>query len=169
MWNDTDIPLAYLITFRCYGTWLHGDERGSIDRVRNQFKSPYIQPNAKWQQHNLSTLKSPLVVLNLSRRKSVEMAIRETCRIREWILRAINVRTNHVHVVASIGARKVEHALNAFKANATRQMRSDACWQQQHSPWADKGSNRHLWNERSVERAIDYVVNGQGDKLSDFD
>ena len=32
MWNDTDIPLAYLISFRCYGTWLHGDERGSIDR-----------------------------------------------------------------------------------------------------------------------------------------
>src|SRR5438093_13756827 len=31
MWNDTDLPLGYLITFRCYGTWLHGDERGSID------------------------------------------------------------------------------------------------------------------------------------------
>src|SRR6185369_556860 len=30
MWNDTDIPLAYLITFRSYGTWLHGDDRGSI-------------------------------------------------------------------------------------------------------------------------------------------
>ncbi len=32
MWNDTDIPLAYLITFRCYGTWLHEDERGATDR-----------------------------------------------------------------------------------------------------------------------------------------
>jgi len=29
MWNDTDIALAHLITFRCHGTWLHGDERGS--------------------------------------------------------------------------------------------------------------------------------------------
>ena len=29
VWNDTDTPLAYLITFRSYGTWLHGDERGS--------------------------------------------------------------------------------------------------------------------------------------------
>jgi len=28
-WNDTDIALAHLITFRCHGTWLHGDERGS--------------------------------------------------------------------------------------------------------------------------------------------
>ncbi len=39
MWNDTDIPLAYLITFRSYGTWLHGDERGSVNRFRNQYKS----------------------------------------------------------------------------------------------------------------------------------
>jgi hypothetical protein len=36
MWNNTNLPLAYLITFRCYGTWLHGDERGSVDRFRNQ-------------------------------------------------------------------------------------------------------------------------------------
>jgi hypothetical protein len=40
MWNDTDIPLANLITFRCYGTWLHGDQRGSIDRFHNAYKSP---------------------------------------------------------------------------------------------------------------------------------
>jgi hypothetical protein len=28
-----DIPLAYLISFRAYGTWLHGDRRGSVDRL----------------------------------------------------------------------------------------------------------------------------------------
>jgi hypothetical protein len=27
--DDNEFPLAYLITFRCYGIWLHGDERGS--------------------------------------------------------------------------------------------------------------------------------------------
>lgn len=35
--NDTDTPLAYLITFRTYGTWLHGDERGSVDKNHNKF------------------------------------------------------------------------------------------------------------------------------------
>src|SRR6266566_1829504 len=25
MWNDTDTPLACFISFRTYGTWLHGD------------------------------------------------------------------------------------------------------------------------------------------------
>jgi hypothetical protein len=54
MWNDTDIPLAYLITFRCYGTWFHGNKRGSIDRFRNNYKSPYIAPDATWRRHSYS-------------------------------------------------------------------------------------------------------------------
>jgi REP element-mobilizing transposase RayT len=169
MWNDTDIPLAYLITFRCHGTWLHGDERGSTDRSHNRYKSPYISPSEEWRQYNAGKLKGEPVTLDAARRESVEAAVRETCASRNWLLRAINVRTNHVHVVVSTGGTKPERALNAFKANATRQMRQDGFWQRPHSPWADKGSERRLWNERSVERAVDYVINGQGDELPDFD
>jgi len=93
MWNDTDIPLAYFISFRAYGTWLHGDKRGSIDRFNNRYRSPYIP----------------------------------------------------------------------------RQLRQDGLWLYSFTPWADKGSKRRLWNERSVAKAIDYVLNGQGNDLPDFD
>jgi hypothetical protein len=48
-------------------------------------------------------------------------------------------------------------------------MRREGKWQKQHSPWADRGSKRHLWNEKSLEMAVDYVVNGQGGPLPDFD
>ena len=169
MWNDTDIPLAYLITFRCYGTWLHGDPRGSVDREHNQYKTPYAAANENRYRHNRRLLKSQPVLLDAPRRASVETAIRDTCTHRRWILHAMNVRTNHVHVVVSIGAKKPKFALNALKANATRQMRQDGGWQMDHSPWVDKGSKRRLWNERSVARAIDYVINGQGDDLPEFD
>jgi REP element-mobilizing transposase RayT len=169
MWNNTDIPLAYLITFRCYGSWLHGDERGSIDRFHNQYKSPYIPPDERWHQHSARTLKGEPVTLNAAQRGSVEASIRETCEIRNWFLRAINVRTNHVHLVVSIGDVKPGRALNAFKGNSTRHMRENGYWNRPHSPWVGKGSKRHLWNERSIERAIDYVINGQGDELPEFD
>jgi REP element-mobilizing transposase RayT len=169
MWNDTDIPLAYLLTFRCHGTWLHGDERGSIDRFHNRFKSPYIDPNKRWHQHNAQALEGEPVTLDTSQRKSVDAALRETCAIRKWHLHAVNVRTNHVHAVVSIGLIKPERALVAFKANATRQMRQDSGWRHDYSPWAEKGSMRYLWNERSVARAIDYMLNGQGDELPNFD
>jgi REP element-mobilizing transposase RayT len=169
MWNDTDIPLGYLITFRCYGTWLHGDEQGSVDREHRHYKAPYASPNENRHRHNLGTLKDSAVLLNAAQRASVEKAIRETCAYRSWSLHACSVRTNHVHTVVSIGTKKPELALNAFKANATRQMREDGCWRLPHSPWVDRGSKRYLWNERSLALAIDYVLNGQGGELPDFD
>ena len=93
----------------------------------------------------------------------------ETCAIRNWHLHAINVRTNHAHAVIAAGGKKPEIVLNALKANATRQMRENGLWNYDYSPWAEKGSKRRLWNERSVANAIDYVLIGQGDDLPNFD
>lgn len=109
-----------------------------------------------------------MVLLNAAQRNCVEAGVRETCRIRKWDLLAVNVRTNHVHTVVSIGTKKPELALNAFKADSTRKMRESGSWSSKLSFWADKGSTRYLWNEQSVVRAIEYVVVGQGDELPDF-
>ena len=128
-----------------------------------------MDPNEKWLRHNAQVLKGQPVTLDASQRQSVEAAIRETCAFRQWHLHAVNARTNHVHTVVSIGLIKPERALTAFKANATRQMRQAGCWRHESSPWTEKGSKRYLWNERSVARAIDYVLYGQGDELPDFD
>ena len=168
MWNDTDTPLAYFISFRTYGTWLHGDKRGSIDRFHNRYRSPYLPPNKKWHHYNQQQLKTKPLILEARQRASIDPAIRETCKIRRWPLLAFNVRTNHVHTVVSAN-RKPELVLNAFKANATRQLREDGLWCHPFSPWADNGSKKRLWNERSVTRAIEYVLYGQGDDLPDFD
>ena len=169
MWNDTDIPLAFLITFRSHGTWLHGDERGSVNRFRNQYKSPRLPTEKKWLETNTKRLRAEPVILGADQRGCVEAAARETCKFRKWHLHAINVRTNHAHMVVSTGDRKPELALNALKANATRKMNEMGCWNRPYNPWADKGSTRYLWNEKSVARAIDYVLYGQGDDLPDFD
>jgi hypothetical protein len=83
-------------------------------------------------------------------------------------LLAVNPRTNHIHVVVTAN-RKPELVLNAFKANATRKLREAGLWPHDFSPWARKGSKRKLWNEKSVQRAIDYVLYGQGDDPPDFD
>ena len=168
MWNYTDIPLAYLISFRTYGTWLHGDNRGSIDRFHNHYRSPYLNPNENWHTYNQTLLRAKPLLLNSKQRKSVEAAIRQTCEIRKWSLHAVNVRTNHGHIVVTANCIP-EVVLNALKANATRQLREEELWTHPFSPWADKGSNRRLWNQRSVIRAIDYVLYGQGGDLCGFD
>src|SRR6478672_5798959 len=167
MWNDTDTPLAYLITFRTYGTWLHGDERGSVDRHNNVYGTPRIRRNDTWQRIETRSLTREPVQLDARRRAAVENAIRDTCKKRGWNLIAINVRTNHIHVLITANKRP-DQILTAFKANATRQMRDDGCWDLELSPWAEKGSKRHLWNEKSVGLAADYVINEQGDDLPTF-
>jgi len=168
MWNDTDTPLAYLISFRSYGTWLHGDNRGSIDRFHNRYGQPYLPLSDAWERHNRKQCRTDPFILGARERQAVQKAIRATCCIRRWDLQALNVRTNHLHVVVTAN-HKPELVLNAFKANATRQLREDQLWPHQFSPWADKGSKRLLWNERSVANAIDYVLNGQGGDLPNFD
>ena len=46
-WDDNQFPLAYLITIRTYGTWLHGDERQTVDRHgKNVFGTERIEANA---------------------------------------------------------------------------------------------------------------------------
>ncbi|MGH9760872.1 MAG: transposase [Blastocatellia bacterium] len=115
-------PLAYLITFRSYGTWLHGDERDSTDRHHNVFDTPFIPQNDRWRRHSERSLRHSPVELDSARRGAVETGIRETSGIREWRLFAMNVRTNHVHIVVHAVVRP-ELMLAAFKANATRKMR----------------------------------------------
>lgn len=99
----------------------------------------------------------------------VERAIVDTCEKRRWALHAFNIRTNHVHTVSTIGLKKPEIALNAFKANSTRVMREKGCWKSDYTPWADKGSERWLWTEKHVYYAVDYVLNGQGNDLPRFE
>ena len=167
MWNDTDTPLAYFFTFRTFGTWLHGDKRGSIDRFHNVYGSPYLEPNKPWWRYKQVHLKTAPLILGPAQRQIVDAAIRETCRIRKWSLFALNVRTNHVHVVVTAN-KDPKLVLNSFKANATRRLREEGQWRSHLSPWAFKGSKRLLWNEESVARAINYVLFGQGDDLPDF-
>jgi REP element-mobilizing transposase RayT len=169
MWNDTDIPLALFITFRAYGTWLHGDARESVDRHNNAYGTPRIQPNEHLESISRARLKHEPVRLDAARRVAVEVAVMETCTKRGWGLYAFNIRTNHVHVVTNARDEDPDLVLSALKANSTRHMRERGCWTFKHSPWAEKGSKRRLWHERHVQAAINYVLNGQGDDLPKFD
>jgi REP element-mobilizing transposase RayT len=169
MWNDTDQPLALLITFRTYGTWLHGDPRGSVDRHNNAYGTPRIPRNDTWCRLEAQSLKRKTVYLHAARRKAVAVAIRETCEKRGWSLLAVNVRTNHAHSVIDPIGKDPDRVLIALKSNATRRMRETGCWREAETPWAEKGSKRNLWNDASVEMAIYYVRHAQGDELPKFD
>ena len=162
--QDRSSPIGYLITFRCYGTWLHGDERGSVDRHHRAYGTPDLHPSALRRQHDSDLLKQPPVKLSSPERPVVESAVRETCAKRSWRLWTINVRTNHVHAVVSAN-RKPEAVLSAMKANATRALREAGLWTSDLTPWEFRGSRKYLWSEEELRNAIAYVDSGQGEPL----
>ena len=160
-------PLAYLITIRCYGTWLHGDPRGSMNRKEHhQYGGPQIEPNRKLREAEEAELKHAPVVLTDPQRTIVEGAIREVCDHRGYQLLAVNARTNHVHTVIAANCRP-EAVMNALKAYATRQLRGAGLLANGVRPWARHGSSPYLWTSEQVRRAMDYVLNGQDDKPFD--
>ncbi len=117
--NGEHIPFGFHITFRAYGTWLHGDRRGSVNRFNNRFGTPRIPPNPLRQRYNRGLLNQSAVKLRARQRHLIAEAIRETCQIRLWGFWVMNVRTNHVHSVVSALC-KPEKIRSALKANATR-------------------------------------------------
>lgn len=77
-------PLAYLITFRSYGTWLHGDPRGSVDHFHNVYGKPRLPPIRQRMKYEQSLLVMRPVKLNSRQRTAVEKGIRDTCKIHTW-------------------------------------------------------------------------------------
>ncbi len=150
-----NIPLAYLITFTCYGTWLHGDERGSVDFLHNHFGEPALDENALREQYEFKKLKHQQVTLAQEQRNCVAQSIREVCQYREWKLLEVNVRTNHVHVVV-YSQESPNIILRALKSRSTVNLKKSGLFSAERL-WTRGGSGRYLWDEDAVTAARQYV------------
>jgi REP element-mobilizing transposase RayT len=168
-WDDNEFPLAYLLTFRTFGTWHHGDERGSVDRRNfNKYGAPKIASNSRFVDAEIDQILCAPFLLSEEQRELVESVIREVCVYREYDLHALNVRTNHVHAVVSALV-KPEKMVEAFKSYATRKLRSGGLISIYQKIWSRHASTRYLWKERNLTGAIDYVLYSQGDEFPNFD
>ncbi|MGI8470347.1 MAG: transposase [Pyrinomonadaceae bacterium] len=168
-WNDSGFPLAYLITFRTYGSWLHGDERGSVDtHGKNIYGTAGILPNRKLEDEMRENLSQDVLLLDRRQRESVEAAIREICEQRGYFLQALNVRSNHVHAVIS-SPMKPERIADALKAFSTKKLREKSLVKTDEKIWSRGRSRRYLWKPRHIALAIEYVLYGQGDTPFDLE
>lgn len=167
--QDRSTPLAYLITIRTYGTWLHGDNRGSMDRREyNVYGAAKIAPSERAQERDRKLMKSMPYEMDARARSAVNTAIRGVCAYRAYSLFAANVRTTHAHIVASASDRP-ELMMNSFKAYSTRELRKMGLIDHGQKVWARHGSTRYLWTQQHVEAAVEYVLYDQGGELPAFD
>ena len=157
-------PLAYFISWTCYANWLHGDPRGSVDVLHNVPGTPVIEPNSKRIARETEFAESNAIRMTSQIRRVVTETIVDHCRHRGWAIHALNVRTNHVHVVVS-GPPDPDRAMIEFKAWATRRLREDGLFPADQRIWTTHGSTRYLWNRESLAPALRYVLDGQGPEL----
>lgn len=75
-----------------------------------------------------------------------------------------NVRTNHVHVVAS-APETPERVMNTLKSWSTRRMVEAGVLPPGTKAWVRHGSTRYLWKPDQLEAACHYVCEGQGTDL----
>jgi len=164
--DDNEFPLAYLITFSGYGTWLHGDQRDSYRRNSRLMSGvSRVPPRPGLETAERRQLKHAALTLDDRQRAIVEQAVREVCKHRRYRMRAINVRTNHAHSVVS-ALSFPEPILDAFKAYSTRALRAAGLVSSEAKPWARHGSTIYLWKERDVGKAVEYVLLGQDHEFS---
>ena len=163
--SSSEFPPAYLITFRTYGSWLHGDEKGSVDRKHNLPDTDLVAPDERKLGAMQSRMSGDAATLDESQRLCVEQAIIGVCKHRAWEMLTIHVRTNHVHVVVAAPANP-EKVVNDFKVWATRKLREARLFDADAKIWSRHGSTRYLWDERAIENACDYTIEGQGADLS---
>lgn len=154
IYEENEFPFAYVITFRTFGMWLHSDDRSSINRSSRDVPGTVkLGPNVPLRERMQEKMAQPPVILNNDQRRAVTDAIEMLCGQRNYELHALNVRTNHVHAVASAAA-KPERIADAMKAFATKRLRELGLVGATERVWSRGRSRRYLWKPPHVEAAV---------------
>ena len=156
-------PIAYHITWTTYGTWLSGDTRGWVKSGVGgiQGSDPVLE------QHAREEMAEPAVILSAEQREIVDATIRRHCDIRGWELHAVNVRTNHVHLVVT-GNRGADEMMNELKAWCSRKLSDHAgltkavARKAGRRHWfTEHGSTKPIFDDAYLQNAIQYVLEAQ--------
>ena len=165
MKNEKPFPLAYIITYRTYATWLHGDARTSVDRNHNTFLTPRIKENSfRYKAMQTQCSENPFL-MNGPQRKIVLQSIIKTCELAQWYLYAAHIRTNHTHVIVK-AFKAPEKVAVSLKAYATRDLKLNFPELNRKHFWAKGESTGYIFQSENLFRAIQYAIHEQGREMA---
>ena len=165
--EDRHIHRFWLLTWTTYGTWLPGDDRGSVTRVRedegsrvehDRPQTPYIGPAPGLKRTALANLKGEPIFLTAEQAEAVAEQLQQIAEHRKWSILAAAVIPNHAHVLVGVpGDPEPYEVLGTFKSWASRRLN-----QKWHKPASDtwrtaKGSMRKKADWPALKNAVEYV------------
>jgi len=149
-------PLAYHITFGTYGTRLHGDARGTVDRSMNRPGDPIIGADPAWWEMERKKLRFEPVIFTPEQMCYAELMMPAVCARGGWDFRTGAGGPDHAHVVLRADA-EGDAVRKWFKrwlgeALSEKWPRPEgATW------WAEGGSVKWVWTDGYYHAVYGYV------------
>jgi REP element-mobilizing transposase RayT len=156
-----DSPIAFMFTWSTYGTWLPGDRRGWVE-----YRHGFQLPDPILELECAARMTEDACRLAPHQRDRVERQVAETCTHKQWLLHAVNCRTNHIHVVLSSPAHP-KIIREQLKAWCTRRLNEQQvelgvpATERRSNWWTERGSIRWIFNDTDLAAAIAYVLDQQ--------
>ncbi len=136
-----------------------------MDDAHNIYGTPFLVPDAHRGADERRRLANPPETLDADARRVVRNTIVAHCACRQWTILALQVRSNHVHLVVENPRVPPETVLTQLKAWCTHRWREAGLAGPRAAVWTHHGSTRYLWHVVGVRQAVDYVTDGQGHDL----
>ena len=162
----------WLLTWRTYGTWLPGDERGFVDPIvmsngerviHNNPGEPMDADCPALRRYSRGIMAGEPVLLRPQYAVELFSQFRETARYRAWDILAVAILANHVHLVVRVaGDPDGAEILRDFKGYASRRLNLTFGKCPNGSWWSESGSRRILKDDGAIAAAIRYVSQQAG-------
>jgi len=169
--------IAYHAIFTAYGFWLPNDPRGSwsdyvrswellrfggatkTDERRSLARRPH---DHHLRQQTKQALKYDPVSYSGRQALSISIGFQNAMKRSGYVFYACSILPEHVHAVIARSRYQIEHVVGQLKGEATKQLKRDGLhpfgqMAAPPSPWARKGWNVYLNNDRDIRRGIRYV------------
>ncbi len=164
----------WLLTNTTYGTWLPGDQRGSVTSVRDRrpddplthvrFEhdvpgTPWEDPIPQLENAARQAMKGPPIYFSLKQAEAAFEQFQETATYRGWKLHAVAIMANHFHLVVEVpGDPSPGKILADFKAYGSRRLNREFGEPSSETWWTGNGSKRKLADDSALEKAVHYVL-----------
>ncbi len=142
----------YFLTCTTYGTWLHGDERGSFNKYGR-----FIPPNETLRQSIKKKLTISPFYLSDGMRDIVRLAFQEVADGKSWNICRMTVLYNHFHIVISVNLDDPQKVLSVLKSKATMRLRKAMEIAANFSPWTAKGNYLIIQTQEQLFNVCQYV------------
>jgi REP element-mobilizing transposase RayT len=165
----------WLLTWRTYGSWLPGDERGFVDPIldaagnrviHNLPGTPIDRDNPHLRRYAREVMRGEPIRLQPEQGEELLNQFQETARHRGWKLLAVAIMANHIHLIVGVpGDPDPATLLRDFKSYGSRRLNRKWGNPMNGSWWAESGSRRLLKAEENVQGARRYVLQEQPNPL----